>query len=391
MTAEVDQYIQASRTLSNRQTNDILYKRHYSLILQKLGGSQVFPQLKVVYSLQRLAEIVEHNDMEFLIYDQYHGQTMNMLNRILFNSTDPGDTEMYLLKLMAENYSIGGYFHIAFLFALAYNQLLETQDSYRNDIDLERRMLFTISQENYVLSHELAHIILQDTSRYFPAVQKEIPEKRASHKYSSVIGFIAAQLGFRNIEYTFLDEPDESSPWPINILLNGTESMGLSSSIRDECCCDIIALLMVISALGEMFSGHVSDVITAIAMGLRHLRVLGIVNDLCRSSISKNFEIDEAMNIRLISDYMTRTSNIRSFIGINSDKIGVKDENKLKMMLNETADHYEDIIDNPLMASITTKVYETMKTYNNDFDAIKSATEGKIGIDEICELTGFYQ
>ena len=109
----LDKYIRSSRTLQQKPPPEMpVYLPTYASLLKVLStsnpsllNSNLFPHLVIVYSLQRSHELVRIDGERYLIYDQYLGQTFNMLNRIWANSEDARDGEMYALKLLAEHYA----------------------------------------------------------------------------------------------------------------------------------------------------------------------------------------------------------------------------------------------------------------------------------------------
>lgn len=384
-----DEYINATRTISNRTPNSHLYIPHYQVIKEAFGFGVSLPVLKIVYSIQKSTEIVELDDGLFLIYDQYLGQSMNMFNRILLNSTDRFDTVMYLYKLLAEEFATRGQSIPAVIFALSYQDFKRQQDSFKHDKDVFQRGIFTSCQELFIIAHELAHWVIDKPFNFLTILDIMNINEAPKSRYANLIKTIGNYFGINNIIYQVLDDPTTlADGHPIKTQLEGLE---LSSTIKDECCCDIIATIIVISILRKMTPEQYQDDISiAVAMGLRNLRVIGFIKDMCSGALmSPELHLTEAIDPKVITDYMTRTSNIRTFLSLNSSQLGIRDDTKWREKLVNLAEHYEFIIDDPLYEAAGGATSMTLREMKEKFP--KSKMSDVLTAQDIGEITGFYE
>ncbi|HJR07848.1 MAG TPA: hypothetical protein VJ842_11345 [Pyrinomonadaceae bacterium] len=310
---------------------------------------------------------------------------MNMLNRILLNSDSPMDAQMYFFKLLAERYALGGQFGWAMMFGFSYLKMRETYTSYRRDKNLIRRSTFTWSQELFIIAHEIAHLIIKNPGRFISLPQRDSSSTEKGEgnyeNYDVVIRSLAEQFKLGRIDYDMF-MPSSDNPFAKMLLNNPDFSM--SSDIREECCCDVLATIMLISVLKQDKGIDFSDVLIAIAMCLRHLRVLGFVELM----YSKAWFAEQSGNKPLIHGLLLRTSNIREFMralaGVHIEGV----ELRVGYDMIQMAEHYEKVIDDPVMFSVADKIKNLM----NVPELNKLNTDNpKITLREVGEITGFFE
>jgi hypothetical protein len=379
----LSEYISVTRTVSDKAPSDFIYKRFYQRVLNAFDRPNLLPELKVVYTLQRSTEVMVLSGKEYLLYDQYLGQTMNMLNRILLNSESPMDAQMYSFKLLAERYALRGRFDWAMMFAYSYQVLRAEHRSYRQDKDFIRRSTFTFSQELFIIAHEIAHLIIKNPSRFISLPQKDSSAagEGGYENYGVVIRSLAEQFKLGRIDH---DVFTPSSANAFTRMLFDELDLTARSDVREECCCDVLATIMLISVLKQDKGIDFSDVLIAVAMCLRHLRILGVVEHM--SSIG--WLADQPSNQPLFHDLILRTSNIREFArtlaGAHIEGVNLQYGFEMVQM----AEHYEEIIDDPIMFSVSEKVMELMSV--PELKELYRDTS-KSTLREIGEMTGFFQ
>src|SRR6266850_3499064 len=82
----IEAYLSASRRLKPPPSRALLaqYRSMYDSIVANIPRHDDTPELFVTYSSERRCEFIRVAGKEYLVYDQYLGQTFNRLNRIQF-------------------------------------------------------------------------------------------------------------------------------------------------------------------------------------------------------------------------------------------------------------------------------------------------------------------
>lgn len=397
---DIDEYITISRTLSDRKINAFkpLYEDRYKSLLKILNMNVQSPIFKLVYSLQRSAEIVTLRGTDYLVYDQYLGQTMNVLNRIYLDSDSSSDAFTYIFKLQAESYALDGELKSALAFASIYRMAKENSDpTYYSEKNREYRCLFTAIQEDFVIAHEIAHLMLHQTNKYGQLLlnSKTSDDNLVqSRKFGEAITTLSKHLGLGEINYDTIDLPtnwgdisqldtikdDIVKNLPLPIFGENRSQKSLFTT-REEVCCDVIATLLVIT----MYKGvvNINDIILAIEIALRHLRVIVWIKN------KKRFAGD--VGERLLSDYLTRTSNIRRFRShfMKEKKLNIDHELfEHYEHIDMPHEHYDHIIDHPARVYFPMRE-EAVLSKLKDLES-ENLSEEMISVKEIGELTGFF-
>lgn len=140
--------------------------------------------LKVVYTPSRRAERVKINGQSWLIYDQYLGQTLNLLNRIFVEAQDGLPAIVYFHKFVAERALEHGMPLQGVCFS---NFYAGKRDALQHKgVDDLRRGLLTVTGEKLAIFHELGHELLEsghDFVGFFKLIVCEaIASKRRFHE-----------------------------------------------------------------------------------------------------------------------------------------------------------------------------------------------------------------
>jgi hypothetical protein len=382
---DIDEYISLTRTISNREPVIDMYQSLYKLISKAFGNSVNLPKLKIVYSLQRTSEIVNISGVRYLIYDQYLGQTMNTFNRILLYSKDPGDGQAYILKLLAENYATRGRFHLAWMLAMGYRKMIGEYSSYKQEKNPDYHHQFTVSQELFVLAHEVAHFIIREPS-LFPelsidnSLSANTPENQI-RRFNHILRAMARFLDMEPVSYTGAGIKGSISHniYGLARLIPQIEN----SDLNDECFCDVAAALVVLAdSKGGAFSKK-EVVMLAIEMGMRHLRTLAFIKSMCSTfdGAASSNEPSVALSLSLIQ----RTSNMRSWLETFPEAWSLYEGRPSVIALS---DRHEELIDDPLSYLISGPLIDAIHNIEGD-DSPQH--ERKVSLEEIAAVTGFYQ
>ena len=101
----IDQIIKVSRASFKIEPNEKMYRYFNDLINIACNVHPEInrPILKVCFTLNRLCETLKFKNEQYIIYDQYLGQSFNKMNRILFHEDD-NEAVAYLCKILSEEY-----------------------------------------------------------------------------------------------------------------------------------------------------------------------------------------------------------------------------------------------------------------------------------------------
>lgn len=169
---DINDYIDTSRFSKGQALLDLTYQNIYSEMCTQESN---VPLLKTCYTSERTCEFVAFGDQEYIIYDQYIGQTLNMFNRIFYNSTDKFDSIVYAYKCFAEIFHYMGNIKMAALCAHAYILNRGEAKSFKKDVDINKRIRTTLLQEKFILLHEIYH---WKFSRLSPRKRKRLVTKK---------------------------------------------------------------------------------------------------------------------------------------------------------------------------------------------------------------------
>jgi hypothetical protein len=277
-------YILESRR-SRQPDTDLaeMYRRMYGT-LKLLLPVATYPELIVSYSMKRGCENIKIRGTNYLIYDQYLGQSFARLNRILFAATDAHQELVfsYAFKFLAEKHIAFGRLHRALTFAVSHRMLLEEVrklgDPFTMPEEDERsRHSFTVCQEYFVLAHELSHASF--------ALAGPLDRSLIEEEYRKIRHWIEQSFFTdRNFDDLMTDSQLEAA----EVLRQRVEGLGGNESLRAryleildaskdglirEVLCDRLACDMAFRVLREVEGVEVLRIATAVALSFRYLRL----------------------------------------------------------------------------------------------------------------------
>jgi hypothetical protein len=135
----------------------------------------------------------------------------------------------------------------------------------------------------------------------------------------------------------------------------------------------------IIRAQGQTSAG---DMFVALAMGLRHLRLLGNINDMCSGAWTSR----KPAGPRFLLPYLVRTSNLRSFVSLLVEAMG---HNEAVPTIVELAEHYETILDDSLLFAISEKQQKLVKSLRGE--TTQANSRSKLTVRDIGAMTGFFE
>lgn len=167
----IDRFIATTRT--NRQ--DRVLAASYELAIERLRsmaehfGLQV--EVKVVYSSARRIEHITLAGKNWLIYDQYMGQSMNLLNRLFIEAEDGNPALVYFHKVLAERLVEVGRLNEALHCSKFYWNSKEVLSPKR--VDELWRGLLTGIQERFLMYHEFGHRVFAEP-KLMPVMREHV-------------------------------------------------------------------------------------------------------------------------------------------------------------------------------------------------------------------------
>lgn len=198
MAPPVDRYIAQMRLNHPDRVEEEMYDLIVGDTFRTFAGHfGLTTSLRIVYTPSRRAERLRIGGESWLIYDQYLGQTFNILNRIFFNAEGEREAIAYFHKYIAERTLEYGQAELgiepANFYAEQKNLLRKTVDG--NPL----RAAFTILAEQFAVFHELSHEILNSghdsAGFYMGIVADNIASKREFHLSRTAESVVE---GFRN-------------------------------------------------------------------------------------------------------------------------------------------------------------------------------------------------
>ena len=169
---------------------DICYDFYYRLICK---DESEYPKLKICYSLNRTCQMVTIDETDYLIYDQYLGQSINHL-MLLYYSKKTSETDIlrYFHKCSAEYYYVSGQVFLATINAVFYEVLQKDFDihAHLDSINIMCKAGDVMMQEMFVMLHELYHWKLARCDRKEALIEekrKELLSKNPFAMYPHVI------------------------------------------------------------------------------------------------------------------------------------------------------------------------------------------------------------
>ncbi|PTW99142.1 hypothetical protein [Pararhodobacter aggregans] len=245
----IDSYIHATRkNFPKRATNSVYRDEIFPLldIPSAASGLKFCPLIPIVtYSYSRRVECVEFEGQEYLIYDQYMGQTFNVFNRLAF---DDGNTEarvIYFMKYAAERLLQLGDERNALILAIIHSNLKRNSTYFSNASPTEERGLSIFVQELYLMAHEIYHSLLKRSnglSRDSRDHAKEFLEGRLRTPNEENLSSMSSQV-------------DRDFHAVMSVAL-GFE-LDIDEELIRELCCDRLALNFCATTVPHLFGQSV--------------------------------------------------------------------------------------------------------------------------------------
>lgn len=280
----LEEYLRHTRHLREMSSPESIYRvAQFTNALEASGFSDV--HLHITYSTDCVSELVNLDGKLYLVHDRYLGQSLNMLNRIFFHSTELEDAVMYASKVISERLMLAGALRKASRFFAFYRALHENCKSYKSNSNLLWRLFTTQTQEDFVILHELAHYLFYS---------RQITEDRA-RKVDNLREFLGEHKTFYQMEEafvkSFVPELNEEiyvkhrryDPWDFSDLTPEylDETICKFPSFAEECLCDEFAVRLLVEKFNKLASTGVGgqgvklhNALAAVPLFFQHMELL---------------------------------------------------------------------------------------------------------------------
>ncbi|MES3090606.1 hypothetical protein O6027_03285 [Sphingomonas aerolata] len=285
--SSIDRYISQAKLNHPEQVNEEMYELLvgdiFQMVVKHCGLST---NLKFVFTPSRRAERLRLCGESWLIYDQYLGQTFNLLNRLFFNAEGEKEAITYFHKYIAERALEHG--RAEFGVSLA-NIYADNRDRVRETVNGDPlRPAFTIVSEQFAIFHELSHEILDsghDFAEFFMSlVADSIDARREVRRTQTRESLID---GFRTSDpAAYHDAPldqviaetlaDYDSPMGVRGRQEYDRALDAPET-AEELFCDFAACEFALIGGGENLMG-LRDTLRALYVASYHLKTLDYVD-----------------------------------------------------------------------------------------------------------------
>ena len=294
----IDDYIMSKRFIKKEPPLSQFYLNWYNIFLSIIDWDKLHrepPKLVTCYSTERTCEFVSMNEEDYIIYDEYLGQTFNKLNRIFLNSTDKFDIITYAYKIMAEIYHFSSKIELSQLCLVAYAENNEMHQTYKREKDLGIRGKYTFIQESFVLMHEVVHWhlsnkdIISTISKKRSQLMDHLLDMQRIDDPDQVKAFLDDIDAVFDSPYGSYKEyitPKRYKEYEISFKAKKNiffeymmELVKTSDDFIEECLCDNIATEFLVNIMTAMFGIDIEECLQIIYVGLENLGILTILRN----------------------------------------------------------------------------------------------------------------
>jgi hypothetical protein len=366
---DIDYYMNATRHIKAKPNLTPVYQSLYDYIIKSTPNVPYdTPQLKITYSTNRTTEIIILENKTYLIYDQYLGVILDMLNILFINSRNPDGAVMYAFKLLAERFQILGYPDLSLALAIAYRDRLSDFPYFKSKADALKRVNSTMTQECFVIIHELMHAIIRDSNKFSQVI------KSARSALLSVIEEERSNsLTLLNDEITKTDY-DKFNEKVMTIIEDRDDFI-------EEFVCDELATFHTVRVMKELLDVKMVDCLISIHRAIHHLRLLSLLDRIAS-------DIEHASNNvggDCLWESIIRLHYFKLFV---IERFSINDElaNNLHNNFVSTNKRYNAMITNPVLKIVSDRLDQLLYSKNSEHYTPPLAEAYKLNI-QIDRLT----
>ncbi|NWD79115.1 hypothetical protein HX891_01895 [Pseudomonas reactans] len=362
MSEKIDRLINSTRNNYPHRVNVGYYEVPLEKIKNVADRLSIDVKVKIVYSSTRSAESISLGESEWLVYDQYMGQSINLLNRIFIEADDHRPALTYFHKALAERLLEVGKLSEALHCALYYSQERKILEPKRVNENL--RGLMTTLQEQFYFYHEFGHIIYRKPGT-LPLVRQQVQdivEHLITEKNLSLEDTIArlraappAAYHHADLEEAIAEQRREFGKKSRCQFVNATLSALADPGIQEEIFCDIFSAdLLSLEAFVQ--GSDPVDVLRSIYIGFYHLQAFEYIKrfpDLPRGAgkLEHDWSFDNVPKVQVRS-HCLRThllfiyeSHLRVTLGLDETSTSARLKQFNIQLMEDQKRHYEVIYD----------------------------------------------
>lgn len=380
----INDYINSTRFIKKEETFGYYYDM-YNIITSTFDNKRIeFPELVVCYSTERTCEFVSINEKDYIIYDQYLGQSINMLNRIYFNSTDKYDSLTYAYKVLCEICHYSSKIELSKLLYTSYAINKYNHISYKQKKNYVERSKYTYFQEFFVLMHEVAHWLLskKDKSQLikikreqlidYVFASKDIDDPNRTDNLLQDIDALFDKPFNSYKDYISVEKINELNNLinldNINLYDKEMELIQHDDDFIEECICDDIACQFLVDIMKKRYNISKISSLKIIYMALQNLELLTILKT---EALKKSRTEDIPL---YLVELLLRNGQFRKFAPFLCNSLKNKDIKKIHENLTKTNIKFSRIIKDPilfLLSDILDKI-EKLSVDNDPFISINN-------------------
>ena len=236
----IDLYIENSRIIKpykkTQLPKDVILNYYRALYQSVCIDKHKYPEFRLCYSVSKICEMVHIDRKSYLVYDQYLGQSLAQWNTLFLSSaTTQEDIERYMCKCMAEILYVNGYYDLAIVPGMYYEELmkdanferlLNPQKGFKQFKHQLEKSWNNILHEQFIMLHEICHWLLKNDPEYKERIENKRREIIENDSY-----IILANGGFiGNIQH------DDSKRFASEMLEDRIKWYEQDSKIEEVIC-----------------------------------------------------------------------------------------------------------------------------------------------------------
>lgn len=291
----IDTYLESTRALFNLPQNPMIevYEKQFEAYLRFLNSIHPeikIPSVKIVHSLNRLSETFSFQNQDFIVHDQYLGQSFNKMNRILYFESSE-ESFAYLCKILGEeNYLINN-ISKSIAYTIYYHTHKNEKTSQLPADFIRLKDIIVTIQESFVFLHEFSHaIVMKDRNQLKFAEELLLSDELGISLINTVKEFIKSkEVDPNKLEYFY-----------------------------EEVACDFLAVNFTYGIFHERQDINSSDIFKAITSAFLFLRTLYDLKNKVVGKEADIFTLFMKLRYNALRKYITR---MFSQTGIDLDSL----------------------------------------------------------------------
>lgn len=385
LSAGVLGYLQSTRF--NLPISDILHGQGGGLPSEYYGPfvaylseiGEVFgiqAEVGLVYTDMMRSEAISSKGKCFIVHDQYFGQVINMMNRLLVYGASQETKVIYFHKIASQILSRYGFYKESIYSADFYRGLHGEMDHQEKQEQAGSGMhgFYTSIQEVFVLLHEQAHIIFKSHPDLLQAASVGCRiwlNDFGESKDLSDEHFAAILLGLPECEQQALTKQRDAISHLQQMEAGFCEEIASRPDLVEEFCCDKIALINTLGYFSSRYfrlkgsdENHLlskEQKVSAILLCFLNMRTLQSIETICSIEKNTNFAArDRSLSVTegLYSTFYNARLHHAKALCYELALDEHDDTEKIHAMVVELMDKHTDEIYAPATGTMIDLLYE---------------------------------